>query len=156
MNIWPGNPYPLGATWDGAGVNFALFSQNATAVALCLFDGPEGNQETARIRMPEHTNHVWHAYLPGLRPGQLYGYRVHGPYEPTKGHRFNPAKVLFDPYAKAIGRPGKLADECGGYKIGDPGADMSFDARDNARHATLGAVIDEAFTWGDDRPPQTP
>ena len=102
MKIWPGRSYPLGATWDGAGVNFALFSENAAKVELCLFDGPGGNQEVARIRMPEHTAQVWHVYLPGVRPGQLYGYRVHGPYEPEAGHRFNAAKLLIDPYAKAL------------------------------------------------------
>lgn len=94
MNVWPGQPYPLGATWDGTGVNFALFSQHATSVELCLFDGPDGKRETARIRLPEHTDQAWHVYLPGIRPGQLYGYRVHGPYEPAAGHRFNPAKLL--------------------------------------------------------------
>ncbi len=99
---------------------------------------------------------VWHAYLPDVLPGQLYGYRVHGPYEPAKGHRFNPNKVLLDPYAKAIGRDRKLADEMWGYKSAIPAADLSFDDRDNAGMRTLAAVIDEAFTWGDDRPPQTP
>src|SRR5215210_8892005 len=101
MDIWPGRPYPLGATWDGFGVNFALFSENATAVELCLFDA-ETNVETARIRLPEHTDYVWHVYLPYLLPGQRYGYRVHGPYEPERGHRFNPHQLLIDPYAKAI------------------------------------------------------
>src|SRR3989338_2589831 len=102
MKIWPGQAYPLGATWDGAGVNFALFSENATGVELCLFDGPEGKHEAARIRMTEQTHQVWHIYLPEARPGQLYGYRVHGLYDPAKGHRFNPAKLLLDPYAKAV------------------------------------------------------
>src|SRR5690554_1771755 len=101
-NIWPGAPYPLGATWDGAGVNFALFSEYATAVELCFFDDETGTQETARIRMPEYTDYVWHCYLPNVRPGQRYGYRVHGPYAPQQGHRFNPNKLLLDPYAKAV------------------------------------------------------
>jgi isoamylase len=156
LRVWPGRPYPLGATWDGSGTNFALYSENGTKVELCLFDSPTAAKESARIELPEQTDLVWHGYLPDILPGQIYGYRVHGPYEPAKGHRFNANKVLFDPYAKAIGRPGRLADECWGYKIGDPAADLSFDARDNAKHATLAAVLDEAFTWGDDRPPQTP
>src|SRR5512134_2120615 len=102
MRVWPGEPYPLGATWNGEGVNFSLFSENATAVELCLFNGPEDATEYTRIAMPERTNMVWHVYLPDARPGQLYNYRVHGPYEPHRGHRFNPHKVLLDPYAKAI------------------------------------------------------
>src|SRR2546422_6775564 len=96
----PGNAYPLGATWDGSGVNFAVFSENATAVELCLFDGPAGEEET-RLAVTEQTDLVWHTYLPRLKPGQRYGYRVHGPYDPNAGHRFNPAKLLLDPYAKA-------------------------------------------------------
>ncbi len=99
MRVWPGQPYPLGATWDGAGVNFALFSENATGVELFLFDGPAGSRESARIPLKEQTDQMWHIYLPEVRPGQLYGYRVHGPYAPEEGHRFNPAKLLLDPYA---------------------------------------------------------
>jgi isoamylase len=118
MKIWPGQPYPLGATWDGAGVNFALFSENATAVALCLFDEPHGNREAAQIRLPEHTDQVWHVYLPEVRPGQLYGYRVHGLYEPEAGHRFNPAKLLLDPYAKAIAGTIHWSDALFGYTVG--------------------------------------
>jgi glycogen operon protein len=156
MNIWPGNPYPLGATWDGAGVNFALFSQNATAVELCLFDGPAGNHEPARIRMPEHTNHVWHAYLPGLRPGQLYGYRVHGPYEPNRGHRFNPAKLLLDPYAKAIAGTIRWSDSLFAYTIGHQDADLSYDERDSAGGMPKCVVVDPAFDWGNDTHPRTP
>ncbi|RPI00461.1 MAG: glycogen debranching enzyme GlgX, partial [Zetaproteobacteria bacterium] len=102
MRTRPGNPYPLGATWDGSGVNFSLFSENATGVELCLFDGTGGNEEAARIRMTEQTDLVWHVYLPEVRPGQRYGYRVNGPYDPANGHRFNPSKLLLDPYAKAI------------------------------------------------------
>src|SRR5438270_3951688 len=94
MRVWPGRPYPLGATFDGAGVNFALFSEHATKVELCLFDGPDDEKPSHTIRITENTDHVWHAYLPDAQPGQLYGYRVHGPYEPEKGHRFNPNKVL--------------------------------------------------------------
>src|SRR4029450_4385198 len=99
MNVWPGQPYPLGATWDGAGVNFALFSENATAVELCLFD-VEGAER--RVRLTEQTDQVWHLSLPEARPGLRYGYRVHGPWEPSAGHRFNPAKLLLDPYPRAI------------------------------------------------------
>src|SRR3990170_1754355 len=98
MNLWPGRPYPLGATWDGAGTNFALFSENADAVELCLFD--ENGAET-RLALRERTAFVWHAFVPGVGPGQRYGYRVHGPYDPQAGHRFNPNKLLMDPYALA-------------------------------------------------------
>ena len=104
MRVWPGRPYPLGATWDGAGVNFALFSEFSSKVDLCLFDSPDAKEDSQRIPMPEYTDQVWHAYLPDVEPGQLYGYRVHGPYEPAKGHRFNHHKLILDPYAKAIGR----------------------------------------------------
>ena len=137
MRVWPGRPYPLGATWDGAGVNFALFSEHATKVELCLFDSADADKETHRIPLKEHTDQVWHCYLPDVQPGQLYGYRVHGPYEPAKGHRFNPNKVLLDPYAKAIGRDLRWDDSLFGYKIGDPNADLSFDDRDNAAFAPL-------------------
>jgi isoamylase len=100
IRLWPGLPYPLGASWDGAGVNFALFSAHATKVELCLFD--DDGKETARVALPEMTHEIWHGYFPDLRPGQLYGYRVHGPYEPDAGHRFNPNKLLLDPYAKLL------------------------------------------------------
>src|SRR5215510_6979566 len=104
MRVWPGNAYPLGATWDGKGVNFALFSEHATKVELCLFDAVETDKETHRIVLPAQTDQVWHAYLPEVLPGQLYGYRVYGPYAPQQGHRFNPNKIVLDPYAKSIGR----------------------------------------------------
>jgi glycogen operon protein len=156
MRVWPGRPYPLGATWDGAGVNFALFSEHARKVELCLFESADARAESERIVLREHTDQVWHAYLPDVQPEQLYGYRVHGPYEPQKGHRFNPNKLLLDPYAKAIGRDLRWGDELFGYKVGDPAADLSFDQRDSAALAPLAAVIDPAFTWGDDRPPRTP
>ena len=100
MRVWPGQPYPLGATWDGEGVNFALFSESATAVELCLFNHQADGVEAHRILLRERTDQVWHCYLPDVRPGQYYGYRVHGPYDPNSGHRFNPAKLLIDPYAK--------------------------------------------------------
>jgi isoamylase len=119
MRVWPGRPYPLGATWDGNGVNFALFSENAHAVDLCLFDSADADQEATRIRLTEQKDMVWHCYLPDARPGQLYGYRVHGPYDPAHGHRFNPHKVLLDPYAKSIGRDVRWDDSLFGYRIGD-------------------------------------
>ncbi|MCI0453757.1 MAG: glycogen debranching protein GlgX [Candidatus Dadabacteria bacterium] len=158
IRVWPGKAYPLGANWDGAGVNFALFSENATKVELCLFDGPDGNQEVTRIEMPEQTQQVWHVYLPDVRPGELYGYRVHGPYEPKAGHRFNPAKLLLDPYAKAISGEVRWSDTLFGYTVGtnleDP--DLSKDERDSASDMPKCVVVDPAFSWGDDTPPRIP
>jgi glycogen operon protein len=156
IRIWPGQPYPLGATWNGLGVNFAIYSEHATKVEVCLFDSADAVREIERLTLPEHTNMVWHGYLPEARPGQLYGYRVHGPYDPHSGHRFNPHKIVLDPYAKAIGRAVRWHDAMFGYQIGDPEADLSMDTRDNASFAPLAAVVDEAFTWGEDRPPRTP
>ncbi|MEB3287275.1 MAG: glycogen debranching protein GlgX [Vampirovibrionales bacterium] len=156
VRVLPGNPYPLGATWNGLGVNFALFSENATQVELCLFDSPEATQESVRIVIPEYTDQVWHCYIPDLLPGQLYGYRVHGPYEPEAGQRFNPSKVLMDPYAKSIGRPLKWDNAVFGYTIGLPEGDLSYDTTDSAPYAPLAEVIDTAFTWGDDKPPNIP
>jgi glycogen operon protein len=156
MRVWPGNSSPLGASWDGAGVNFALFSEHATKVELCLFEHAEAPHETIRITLPDQTEQVWHGYLPDVRPGQVYGYRVHGPYDPKAGHRFNPNKIVLDPYAKAIGRNVQWSDEMFGYKIGDPAEDLSVDDRDNAAMAPLAVVVDPAFTWGDDRPPRIP
>jgi len=152
--ILPGDPYPLGATWDGEGVNFAIFSEHAEKVELCLFESPSGKEESERMTLPEVRDFVWHGYLPGLAPGQLYGYRVRGPFEPQKGHRFNPHKILLDPYAKAIGRRLRWGDDAFGYRIGDPQQDLSLDERDNAAAAPLGVVIDSAFDWGNDRPPR--
>lgn len=147
----------MGATWDGQGVNFALFSRNATAVELCLFDS-ETMQATAHFKLPEHTNHVWHGYLPGLNPGQLYGYRVHGPYEPLQGHFFNPAKLLIDPYARAIagGVDWDEGNRLFTYVIGDPEAELSYDERDSAPNVPKCVVVDPSFDWEDDRPPQIP
>src|SRR3954449_11773289 len=127
--VWPGKPYPLGATWDGAGVNFAIFSEHADKVELCLFNSPEDKTEAQRVVLPEQTDMVWHGYLPDVEPGQLYGYRVHGPYDPKNGHRFNPNKVLLDPYAKAIGRDVTWDDTLFAYKVGDRAGDLSFDER---------------------------
>ena len=152
MRLWPGRAYPLGADWDGRGVNFALYSENATKVELCLFDSPEAEKESVRIALPESTDLVWHVYLPDVLPGQIYGYRVYGPYEPQKGHRFNPNKVLLDPYAKAIAREAKWADEMWGYQVGDPRRRIFRSTIATTRTcAPLGAVVDDAFTWGDDR-----
>lgn len=156
MRVWPGSPYPLGATWDGLGVNFALFAENATKVELCLFDTASARGEQARIELKEYTDLVWHAYLPDATPGQIYGYRVHGPYEPQNGHRFNHNKVVLDPYARSIARDVQWADEVFGYQLGHEAADLSFDERDSAPYAPLAGVVDTAFTWGDDRPPRTP
>jgi len=156
MRIWRGSPYPLGATWDGAGVNVAVFSEHATQVELCLFDSADAKQESERITLPERTYQVWHGYLPDLRPGQFYGLRVHGPYEPQNGHRFNPNKLLLDPYAKAIARNLKWDDRLFGYQVGHEDADLSLDERDSAEVAPLAAIIDTAFTWGNDPPLHIP
>ncbi|MSO71393.1 MAG: glycogen debranching enzyme GlgX [Alphaproteobacteria bacterium] len=153
--VWPGEPYPLGATWDGRGVNFALFSGHAERVELCLFDAG-GLREIERVPLPEHTNEIWHGYLPDVRPGQLYGYRVHGPYDPAQGHRFNANKLLVDPYARALAGTFVWHDSHFGYTLGDRDGDLSFDRRDNARYAFKGRVVDPAFTWGDDRRPRVP
>ena len=153
--VWPGKPYPLGANWDGEGVNFALFSEHAEAVELCLFD-QAGRRELHRVRIKEQTDQVWHCYLPEARPGLLYGYRVHGPYDPNKGHRFNPHKLLLDAYAKQIVGDLKWSDSHFGYRIGSKNADLSMDRRDSAPGMLKAVVIDPAFTWGTDRAPRTP
>ena len=151
----PGAPYPLGATWDGRGVNFSLFSEHAEKVELCLFDSASDPHESQRIHLYERSDQVFHGYLSEVRPGQLYGYRVHGPYAPGDGHRFNPNKMVLDPYAKAIGRTVRWGDALFGYPIGDPRGDLVRDERDGAELAPLAAVVDPAFTWGDDRSPAT-
>ncbi len=156
MRVWPGKPFPLGATWDGMGVNFAIFSEHAERAELCLFDGVFATRESQKIELTERTDQVWHCYLPDVRPGQFYGYRVHGPYDPSSGMRFNPNKILVDPYAKSIARLTRWDDSMFGYRIGDPDGDLSFDERDNAAFAPLCMVVDPAFYWGDDRPPRTP
>ncbi|MGF1509805.1 MAG: glycogen debranching protein GlgX [Myxococcota bacterium] len=150
--VWPGEPHPFGATWDGSGTNFALFSAHAERVDLCLFDD-NGGHELARIRLPEYTNEVWHGYLPDVRPGQLYGYRVHGPFEPESGHRFNPNKLVLDPHAKALSGAITWNDALFGYRIGDPEEDLSYDERDSAPFMPKCEVIDTAFTWGRPAPP---
>ncbi|WP_243838863.1 glycogen debranching protein GlgX [Prosthecobacter fusiformis] len=149
-------PYPLGATVEKDGVNFSIFSQNADKVEVCLFDAAEGGNET-RIELTERTNHVWHGFISGIGPGQLYGYRVHGPYEPENGHRFNPNKLLLDPYARAIGRPLKeWKPELFGYELDSESLDLSFDDRDSSAIAPLGMVMDPDFNWDGDTHPQTP
>src|SRR6188768_1957715 len=156
MRTRPGSAHPLGATWDGEGVNFAVFSGEGTGVELCLFDSPGASRESIRIPLTQRTNRVWHVYLPDVRPGQLYGYRVHGPYTPEQGRRFNPNKLLIDPYAKAIAGRVNAPDEVFGYTIGDPNSDLSFDTRDSAAVVPKSLVIETAFSWGDDRRPNIP
>ena len=150
--IWLGRASPLGATWDGQGVNFALYSQHAERVELCLFDDT-ARHELQRIALPERSDHVWHGYLPQARPGQAYGYRVHGPYQPEAGHRFNANKLVIDPYARDLVGQARWGDALYGYRIGDRRADLSFDRRDSAALMPKCRVLETAFTWGDDRPP---
>ena len=152
----PGSPYPLGATWDGEGVNFALFAENATAVELCLFHSVDHTIEYAKEDIFERTHHVWHIYLPEIRPGQLYGYRVHGPYEPFRGHRFNPNKLLLDPYAKAISATIKWHDSLFSYQVGHPTDDLSFSTSDNAFYIPKCVVVDQEFDWEGDELPNIP
>jgi isoamylase len=156
FKVWLGKPYPLGATWQGNGVNFALYSENATGVDLCLFDSADSPQEHIRIRMTEQSDQVWHVFLPDIQPGQLYGYRVYGPYDPEKGHRFNASKLLIDPYAKAIAGTINWSDDMFGYTIGDENEDLTRDYRDNAWGQPKSVVIDSHFNWENDKPPATP
>lgn len=155
QRVWPGSPYPLGATWDGSGTNFALFSAHAERVELCLFD-KAGKREIARVALPEYTNEIWHGYFPDVREGQLYGYRVYGPYEPEAGHRFNHHKLLLDPYAKRLRGALEWNDALFGYVVGHEKEDLSFDTRDSAAFMPKCEVIDPAFTWGLNRPPARP
>jgi glycogen operon protein len=156
MQVWPGRSHPLGATWDGSGTNFALFSENATAVELCLFD--QQGHET-RIVLPEVENYVWHGYLPEVGPGQRYGFRVHGPYQPAAGKRFNPHKLLIDPYARALEGDVQLDPAIFGYNmatIANDDTDLSFSNSNSAPHVSKGIVIDPSFDWEGDRHPDTP
>jgi isoamylase len=150
MRVWPGCPYPLGATWTGDGVNFALFSENATAVELCLF---EGEREAHRLALRERTHAVWHAFLPDARPGTTYGFRVHGPWAPAEGHRFNPSKLLLDPYARAFTR---VVDHDPRMVASTTGEPELPDDRDSAPCMPRSVVVDPAFDWGDDRAPRVP
>ncbi|MDU9412617.1 glycogen debranching protein GlgX [Pseudomonas sp. zfem005] len=153
--ITEGHPFPLGATWDGLGVNFALFSAHATKVELCLFDA-KGEQELERIELPEYTDEIWHGYLPDAHPGQIYGYRVHGPYEPDAGHRFNPNKLLVDPYARQLVGGLRWSEALFGYTIGHKDGDLSFDERDSAAFVPKSKVIDPAFTWPEHKSVRVP
>jgi glycogen operon protein len=151
--ITAGSPHPLGATWDGRGTNFALFSSSAEKVELCLFD-KTGRNEVDRVALPERTDDVWHAYLPYAQPGQLYGYRVHGPHDPEHGFRFNHHKLLVDPYSKRFGGQFTWTDAHLAYRVGNKREDLSFDRRDNARSMLKSVVVDQAYTWNDDRHPR--
>jgi isoamylase len=150
VNVWPGSPYPLGARWDGRGTNFAVFSENAEGVELCLFDR-EGFEH--RVVMRDHTAFIWHCYLPGVGPGQRYGYRVYGPYDPASGHRFNPAKLLIDPYAKAIEGDIDWDPSVFAYQLGSD--DFTLNGDDSAPHMPKSVVVNPFFDWGDDRAPRT-
>jgi isoamylase len=149
-----GMPHPLGATWTGLGVNFALFSATASKVELCLFDD-QGLRELNRVELPEYTDEVWHGFIPDARPGTVYGYRVDGPYDPDAGLRFNPNKLVIDPYAKAVDGHTEWRAELFGYQL-ESGDDTSFDKRDSAPYMAKCRVVDPAFTWGRDRPPRIP
>jgi isoamylase len=156
MRTRPGSAYPLGANWDGEGVNFAIFSQHASSIELCLYADDGSPKELIRIPLVERTNRVFHVYLPDVRPGQLYGYRVDGPYAPEQGHRFNPSKLLLDPYAKAISGEVRGLDEMFGYRLRDPAGDLSKSELDSGPYMPKSVVVETAFSWGDDRPPSVP
>jgi glycogen operon protein len=153
--LFAGKPWPIGAHWDGLGVNFAVFSANASRIELCLFD-PSGRRELGRFPLPECTDEIWYGYLPDARPGLLYGYRAHGAYEPRAGHRFNPNKLLLDPYAHELHGELLWSDALFGYRVGSNRGDLTFDRRDSARAMPKGVVVDNSFNWGDDRPPMVP
>jgi glycogen operon protein len=156
--VLPGAANPLGASWDGEGTNFAVFSEHATRVELCLFGEAAIGAESARVELQERTGDIWHGYLPGIRPGQAYGYRAHGPHVPTEGHRFNPAKLLLDPYGRAISGTIQWSDALAGYPLrsSDPDRDLIADTTDSGPVMPKSLVIDPAFDWGNDRAPQTP
>jgi isoamylase len=156
LKIYPGGPYPLGATWDGSGVNFALYADNATDVELCLFGDKSDEIETVKIKITERSHHIWHVYLPEVKPGQLYGYRVHGKYDPTNGHRYNPCKLLIDPYAKAIAGTIDWNDALFGYEVGHPDEDLSYSETDSAAFIPKSVVTDHHFDWENDRAPKIP
>ena len=156
IKVWPGDPFPLGAHWDGKGVNFAIFSENASRVKLQLFDSPEAGEPHSSIGLQERTSDVWHAYIPGVGPGQLYGYRVDGPYEPEKGHRFNPSKLLIDPYARALAGHIRWDHSLFGYCFGNPKEDLCKDERNSAPFVLKSVVVDPDFDWGGDQPLRIP
>ena len=153
--VYPGKAFPLGATWDGKGVNFTLYSEYATLVELCLFNNEADETESAKITVTEQNDYIWHVYIPGLKPGQLYGFRVHGPYEPANGHRFNPNKLLIDPYAKAIAGNIEWDDSLFGYEVGNPDEDLNFSKTDSAPFIPKSVVTDQSFDWEGDAPPNT-
>jgi len=155
LRLDDGSPFPLGAVWDGRGVNFSLFSAHATLVELCLYDST-GRRETARIPLPQRTDQIWHGYIEGIYPGQLYGYRVHGPYEPRQGHRFNPHKLLIDPYARLLHGQIRWHDSLYGFRSGAHRNDLAMDRRDSAPMMPKCVVEDPSYPWGDDRPPRRP
>ena len=145
--IYPGKAFPLGATYDGNGVNFSIYSEHAEEVELCLFENLDSETELLKVKLKEREHHVWHVYIADLKPGQLYGYRVYGPYDPANGYRFNPNKLLMDPYAKAISGTIDWHDSVFGYKIGHPEGDLSFSATDSAPYVPRSVVIDPYFDW---------
>src|SRR6185503_1867700 len=153
--LLPGRPYPLGATWDGLGINFAVFSAHAERIDLCLFE-PSGRHEIAHYTLPEYTDEVRHGYLPDATAGLLYGYRAFGRYEPEHGHRFNHHKLLIDPYARALAGNLHWSDALYGFRLHSPRGDLSFDRRDSAPAMPKGVVTDDSFNWGDDHPPAVP
>lgn len=156
MQVWPGKKHPLGAVFDGCGVNFAIFSENATRIDLCLFANAGDRLEQQRVTLPQCSDYVWHGYLPDLKPGQIYGYRVYGRYSPGDGHRFNPQKVVLDPYAKALARPLSWHRSVFGYQLSDHEPDARISYADSAAFAPLAVVVDDNFDWGGDQRPNTP
>jgi isoamylase len=150
--VYPGRPYPLGSMWDGEGVNFAIYADHATAIELCLFDDETDVKESMKLILTERTHHIWHIYLPGIKPGQLYGYRVHGPFRPEEGHRYNPHKLLIDPYAKAISGVIQWHDALFGYVMGSEEADLGMSELDSAPFIPKGVVIDEKYDWEGEEP----
>src|SRR5690242_2900914 len=156
MTTYPGSPFPLGATFHGEGVNFALYAENAEAVELYLFSDPKDPASATKIKIKERTHHIWHVFVPGLKPGQLYGYRVHGEYKPEEGRRYNPNKLLIDPYAKAIAGTIDWNESLYGYKPGDEKEDLSFSELDSAPYIPKSVVIDNEFNWEGDRAPKIP
>jgi isoamylase len=156
MTVWPGQPFPLGASWDGEGTNFAIFSENAAEVELCLFDTPDAPEASRVLRLRERTAHVWHGYVPGVGPGTYYGYRMEGPYEPARGLRFNPFKLLVDPYARALAGRVDYRFHPYAYPFDQPGQDWVLDDEDSAPGVPKGVVIDPSFDWQGDAPPKIP
>ena len=156
LQVWPGTPYPLGATTDPQGTNFALFSEHAASVELLLYDPSKPSRPTHVVPLTEKSSFVWHCYLPDIKPGQLYAYRVHGPYEPEQGHRFNAAKVLIDPYAKAIDGGIQWDDALFGYTLNHPKADLAMDRRRSDAGIPKCVVVDPAFNWSGDNHPRIP